>query len=249
MRMKAILGAVGAVAVLGGTAAWLVLSRAGVRVVLEPSPPSVTAEPQLRLRGQVLGVTPALSLNGTPVVLTADGHFEHTLPLTLGSNAITLSAVGKPKDGAPEETVNGVHVVERLEQAVYDTRHFYTASGGLSGFTRGATGLKAARDSFLTGDVDVELKAGELTGSVLESYENANRPVKGGMPMMVELAVGGGAVRVALKPEEGTVQSEVARPGAPVTLRGRSELHHGKYHVRLEALDAAATDVMMRVRY
>ncbi len=249
MGMKAILGALGAVAVLGGAAAWLFLSREGVRVVLKPSPPAVTAEQQLRLRGQVLGVAPSLSLNGTPLELTADGHFEHTLPLAMGPNTITLAAVGRPKEGAPEETVNGVHVVERLEQADYDTRHFYTASGSLSGFTRGATGLKAARDSFLTGDVDVELKAGELTGSVLESYENANRPVKGGMPMQVELAVGSGAVRVALKPEEGTVQSEVARPGAPVTLRGRSELHHGKYHVRLEALDGAATDVVMRVRY
>ncbi len=248
MRMMAILGALGVVALLG-VAAWLFLPRAGVAVELSPSPPAATAEASLRLRGRVKGVSPSLSVNGTPVTLAADGRFEHTLPLALGTNTLTLSAIGKPKEGAQEETVQGVHMVERLEQADYDARYFYSANGGLSGFSRGASSLKAVSDTFITGDVDVELKAGALSGTVLEKYANAHRPVKGGMPMRVELSVGGGAVRVSLKPEEGPVQSEVARPGAPVTLRGRSELHHGQYHVRLEALDGDATDVALRVRY
>jgi hypothetical protein len=241
MRKLAMAAGVGLIAV-GGLAFWLAQGR---RVGLEwdVEPPELTAEASHRFSGQVRGLEASLTVDGAPLALKG-GRFEHTRALQPGDNTLTFTLTARPKEGAAPETHTERHTVKRVDEATYAAETFYVTRGSVGSSTRTSvtTGLGE-------GAVEAELQAGELRGSLLEAYEHSNRPRKGGMPMEAQLSVGAGRVRVSLKPEEGPVTSAVASPGAPVTLRGTSELRHGKYHVRLEALEGPARDVHLRVRY
>ncbi|XXF78737.1 hypothetical protein P2318_02975 [Myxococcaceae bacterium GXIMD 01537] len=246
MRMLAVGGVLGLLAV-GGGAYWLMR---GPRVGLDwdAEPPSTTPAETLRLGGKVRGLEASLTLNGEALALQ-EGRFQREQPLQPGDNVLTFTLSARPREGAPPSTLTERYTVRRVDAATYETENFYVTRGGLGAYERGATSAKAVVDGLRDGEVDVELKAGQLEGSVLEAYEHANRPRKGGMPIEAVLRVGTGRVKVSLKPEEGPVVSAVATPGAPVTLNGKSELRHGKYHVRLESLDGAAKDVALRVRF
>ncbi|ADO68796.1 hypothetical protein [Stigmatella aurantiaca] len=230
------------VAVLGWGGLWGCQGK-GVALKLDMDPPSVTPSESQAFSGQVRGVEPSLTLNGTPVALQ-EGRFELTQPLKDGANVFTFVLSAKPGAGAAAEQKTDRFEVKRVPQDVYDAEYFYSTSGSMNGTQRSGSG------GLLADKAESRLRADELSGSRLEQYSHENRPPRGGMPLDISLSVGQGRVKVSVKPEQGPVASAVASPNAPATLQAPAELHHSKYTVRLEALDGKpARQLELQVRY
>ncbi|MDC0712804.1 hypothetical protein POL68_30365 [Stigmatella sp. ncwal1] len=230
------------VAVLGWGGLWGCQGK-GVALKLDMDPPSVTPAESQAFSGQVRGVEPSLTLNGTPVVLQ-DGRFELTQPLKDGANVFTFVFSAKPGADAAAEQKTDRFEVKRVPQEVFDAEHFYGSSGSMSGIKRSGSG------GLLADKAESRLQADELSGARLEEYSHENRPPRDGMPLDISLSVGQGRVRVSVKPEKGPVASAVAAPNAPATLQAPAQLHHSKYTVRLEALDGKpARQLDLKVSY